>query len=473
MRNTKGFTLIELLVVVSVIVILAYLGYVIFSHLVQSSRDTVRKADIDAISKAYESHFSNSQYQPLQASWFTSNKIPTPPDGGNYSGLITNPSSTGFQVCTNLESGQSSCKQSLQVTYAGPNPSPSPSSSSSSFPNNPITRRALLIIYDPILSNSQKLHQARGWADPLSATQQTITAINQASNGAVNYQLVDTIDRNEWPRKIDGFRYTEATFNACIDSDGTPCHRPDDMDYAQMWSDMNICNRVSSGQIDEIFVYGAPYFGFDEFAFKIPGDRMPYNTPSNYWFYEGRKKNIPDCNSRTVFVMGWNYAVGVAGPNLFSPGQAIHSYSHRIESALALTLGRGYWDGCSGHNSVASDFDEFTCINKDINIFTPVNVAGCGNTHFPPNGLSDYDYANVSSVQTACDSWNNYPFTTKTINPKSCSAWGCNGDPQVNFAQWWLNHIPRNAGKNSHGNLNNWWKYIVDFDNAIIEVTSL
>jgi hypothetical protein len=188
---------------------------------------------------------------------------------------------------------------------------------------------------------------------------------------------------------------------------------------------------------------------------------MPYNTPSNYWFYQGRKKNIPDCNGKTVLVMGWNYERGLA--------EAIHSYGHWIENALALTVGRGFWDGCPGHNGVASDFDHFTCIHKDITSSTPVSVAGCGNVHFPPNGLSDYNYNNPTLVPGACDSWFNYPFSDKTINNTSCTAWNCTGDTQLSYLKWWMSHLPRSQGLNTKGNLNNWWKYIADFDRAIIE----
>ena len=334
----------------------------------------------------------------------------------------------------------------------------------------PINRKALLIIYDPILSNGQKLHELRGWADPVSATTITVNVINQSSGGAVNYQVAETVQRNEWPRKVDGFRYTEETYKTCMDSNNksADCHSPDDMDYSQVWTDMNICSKVSSGAIDEVFIWGAPYFGFDEFAFKIPGDVMPYNNPTNGWLYDLRKKNIPACNGKTVFAMGWNYERGVAGPGMFTPGESLHSFGHRIESALALSVGRGYWDGCIGHSGVPSDFDQFTCVNKDITSSTPVTVAGCGNIHFPPNGLQDYDYANSQSVQNACSSWDNYPFSEKTVASQDCSAWGCSGDPQVNYLKWWMNHLPRKDGV-QNGNLNNWWKYIVDFDNGVTE----
>lgn len=320
--------------------------------------------------------------------------------------------------------------------------------------------KTLLVIYDPILSNGKKLHEDKGWLNPYDLVPQIISSIKLSSGGYADYSVVSTSERNEWPKKMDGFRYDESSFNACW-ADHTKCHTPDDADYSQLWSDLNICSRISSSEFDEVFVYGFPYGGFDEYALKIPGDKMPYNNPTNYWFYSGRKKNIPDCNGKTVFTMGWNYERGVP--------EAVHSYGHRIENALGLTVGKGYWDSCSGHNGVASDFDQFTCVNKDITSTTAVKVAGCGNVHYPPNGLSDYDYGNTASVVDACSSWNNYPFTTPITVTETCQGWGCD---QLLYLQWWMHHLPRKDGVTPNGNLMNWWKYIVDFDNGVKEANA-
>ena len=321
-----------------------------------------------------------------------------------------------------------------------------------------INKKVLLVIYDPVLSNGKKLHEARRWGDPQALTNQIIDFIRSASGGAVNYQVTELAQRNEWPRKTDGFRYTESTYNTCMSDTGT-CHRPDDMDYLQMWNDLDICNKASSGQVDEVFIYGFPYAGFDEFAFKIPSDRVPYNRPTNPWLYDGRKRNIPDCNGKTVFVMGFNYEVGL--------GNALESYVHRIESAMALTVGRGMWSArCGSENGTASDFDHFTCIDQDANSSSPVTVAGCGQSHYAPNSTAEYTYDNRSYKPNACASWNSYPFRDKAITQLKCEAWGCTKE---GFYTWMFGHIPKNAGLTENGNLRNWWKYIADFDNAVAE----
>lgn len=52
-----GFTLIELMVVVSLIGILMLAGILAFTASQQNSRDSRRKADVDAIGKALEQYY--------------------------------------------------------------------------------------------------------------------------------------------------------------------------------------------------------------------------------------------------------------------------------------------------------------------------------------------------------------------------------------------------------------------------------
>lgn len=334
------------------------------------------------------------------------------------------------------------------------------SSAAEIYSNNPITKKVLLIIYDPVYSNGLKMHQVRGWGDPANLTNQLITALNQASGGYLTYQIAETSDRNEWPKKLDGFTYNENTYSSCMANTST-CHMPDDADYLKVWNDLNICNKVSTGAIDDVIIYGFPYSGFDEFAFKIPQDQMPYGTPTNYWIYQGRKKNIPDCNGKTVFAMGLSFERGAA--------EAIHSYGHRAESALTLTVGKGFWDGCSG----LTDFDKFTCQKMNITANTPLLMAGCGDVHTPFNGTSGYDYSNQSQVQNLCASFSNYPYTTPALNTQNCNVWGCSGDSQFQYIKWWLSQFPRQEGKTPAGTLRNWWKYVADFDRGVAEAKAV
>lgn len=93
--NQKGFTLVELLVVITILAILATIGFTIFTGTQQTARDAKRKADIDSIATAMEVNygkFSAGQYAGLCQStaapaydctqWF-SGGLPTDPKAGN------------------------------------------------------------------------------------------------------------------------------------------------------------------------------------------------------------------------------------------------------------------------------------------------------------------------------------------------------------------------------------------------------
>lgn len=144
LKRQCGFTLVELLVVISIIAVLSVVGLTVYSSVSTSARDSRRKADIDAIAKAFETNqnITSGQYIPLATNQFVENALPRDPlsptgctqSGGrfycyrgatttnwtancitNSNGLSTgnpNPSSTNnnWIVCACLESGGVYCK---------------------------------------------------------------------------------------------------------------------------------------------------------------------------------------------------------------------------------------------------------------------------------------------------------------------------------------------------------------------------
>jgi len=103
----SGFTLIELLVVVGIIAILSLIGVTIQSETLKNARDTKRKSDIEAISKALEAHYSYQTGYPLLSStsnndWFVNSQLPQDPLGGDYIGIPTTVGWT-YHVCADLE----------------------------------------------------------------------------------------------------------------------------------------------------------------------------------------------------------------------------------------------------------------------------------------------------------------------------------------------------------------------------------
>ena len=180
------------------------------------------------------------------------------------------------------------------------------------------TRKDLNVIvlnYDPILRehNGVRLQKHLKWNDPRLMTTNLVRYISESSSGYANLRIVDWIDVDAFPQKRDGFRYTEQSFLEMW-KDKKKAHQPDSVSYAAIFKENNLVERIKKEDVSEIWVWGAPYFGTDEYAMKIPGDQVFYDT-KNPWFY--RPYDIPDCG-RTVWVMGFNYEVG--------EDNALHSY---------------------------------------------------------------------------------------------------------------------------------------------------
>ncbi len=120
--NKSGFTLVELLVVITIIAILSVIGITIFTGVQKNARDAQRRGDVDAISKAWEVHYSQTtpNYPALQATWFSNQSIPRDPLTNvayDYSGGAANESASGatYKVCATIESSTGTfCKSNQQ-----------------------------------------------------------------------------------------------------------------------------------------------------------------------------------------------------------------------------------------------------------------------------------------------------------------------------------------------------------------------
>lgn len=316
-------------------------------------------------------------------------------------------------------------KALLQALIRPATPAPPPAAKEPPASVNP---RVLLITYNPIIraEGARKLTQVLGWRDVEALCQEYIADLHETSNGFLDYQIVQRIDADAWPIKVDGFRYDEHSFLRCWRAK-SGFHDPDAVDYEAIIEEFDLLQRVNTGQIDEVWLFAFPYAGFYESLMVGPGAFWCNSPPMQR----------DDVNRRFV-IMGFNYERGV--------GPMLEAFGHRVESILKHT-----WRRSRGDDNLWERF-----ILYDDKRPGKANV---GWMHYAPNSLTDYDWGNRTRVLSTCDDWLNFPNFQGIVREVDCSEWG-GGDIRLHH-KWWFKHLP-NAPGHTQGIANNWWWYGVD-----------
>ncbi|GAB4369208.1 MAG: hypothetical protein Kow0042_10790 [Calditrichia bacterium] len=321
-----------------------------------------------------------------------------------------------------------------------------------------LNMKVALVIQDPIIDpvNNRRIHELWGWTDPYELVNQIKSDFTQASDGVVNFQIVETHDDTMNFTRIGGVLMSMDTLRYYYTPGNNALygHTPGKLqylaetlgivkfDYNYMIDYYDFDTKRNNEDITEVWVYAPPFGGMYESQLVGPG-AFWYNSPPLQ--HPGLNKLLP--------IMGWNYERGVA--------EALHSFGHRAESAMVHVYGR--WDVT---NPNPNPWELFT----RIDIVIP-DSAHVGNIHYPPNGTSDYDYANPRYVITYADNWKRYPILLDQIRQVNRMEWyhpgpGGTADYHRGFMKWWMNHLPRFTGVHE-GILNNWWHYIVDYEAAV------
>ena len=288
--------------------------------------------------------------------------------------------------------------------------------------------RVLLITFNPTIESEggRTLTQVLGRRNVDQLCQGFIADLKECSAGLLEYQITQRIDADVWPAKIDGFRYDGAGFLRSW-RNRSGFHDPDQVDYEAIIADYDLIQRVESGQIDEVWLFGFPYAGFYESIMVGPGA-----------FWCNAPPIVRDDVSRRFVIMGFNYERGV--------GPMLESFGHRVESHLQHT-----WRHHHGRDNL---WKQFILYDKKA-----PGKANCGWMHYAPNSVIDYDWGNESWVLSNCDDWLNFPNFQGVVRRVNCQDWG-NGDMRAHH-KWWFDRLPRASG-HTHGIANNWWWYGVD-----------
>jgi hypothetical protein len=141
----------------------------------------------------------------------------------------------------------------------------------------------IVINMDPVLKTrgGLKLHGHMKWSDPWQLTDKMVSDARAASQGFVNYRVVEKIEHDGFPTFRNGFTYTEDTFLAMWEEDRDKADKGM-TSFQWLFTKFDLAARIRALNASEIWLWGAPYFAWDELHWKIPGDRIAYQT-ENPW----------------------------------------------------------------------------------------------------------------------------------------------------------------------------------------------
>jgi hypothetical protein len=337
-----------------------------------------------------------------------------------------------------------------------------------------LSPRVCLLIHNPVIKaeGGRKLHQVLGWNDPDELTAAFIDDIRQVSHGYVSYRVVDRVEIDGFPVKLDGRRYTGDSYLRAWRS-RSGFHMPDTANYAELLREADFPRKLAADQVDELWMFAFPYGGYFESCMGGPGA---------IWCNGDIIPGTAGMAKRFV-AMGFNYERGV--------GEMLESYGHRVEnimehvfrdipdsppvrqpspvvgglrgmlSAIDHLFGGGDQPepGAAPEPPSLSDNLWRAFIRYDK---THPGAASCGNVHFAPNSTRDYEWGNRQRVLTSADDWLNYPNFTGETSVQDCAAWG-HGDIRAHH-QWWMRRFPHVEGQTPTGKPHNWWKPIAGLE---------
>ena len=216
-------------------------------------------------------------------------------------------------------------------------------------------------------------------------------------------------------------------------------------DYAEIYTEHDLCSLIANGLVDEVWIWTGGGDGVTK------GHMWEWTTSGPDWY-----GGAPNCG-KVVTTMAFNY--------LREVDVALESFNHRLEGFFAHYFtcdfstatwpwaGSTWWPQCG---SLLSDSYGFVARPFSGNN----QIGGCGDAHHPPNILShqDYIYNDTTTVETICPSWSQDGSAIPTS--LNCQAWGCT---HWGFHLWWMQNVPglNNINKDRNGNPHlNWWSYL-------------
>jgi hypothetical protein len=160
------------------------------------------------------------------------------------------------------------------------------------------------------------------WNSTDNLIQQYIATMRQATGNLLIYEVDNKVTVPNYPVLLDGRQYNDTTWTQANTDDKTAFRDSHGnymlADYQRIINDYNILPAIANNQIDEVWMFGGPYYGFYESRMVGKGA---------FWC------NAPgiELNSRLFIMMGFNFQRDVK--------EMVHDFGHRAESILAMQFG--------------------------------------------------------------------------------------------------------------------------------------
>ncbi len=285
-----------------------------------------------------------------------------------------------------------------------------------------------MVVHDPLWPGPEAdtVRELLGWRDPEALAEAYIEDVAKCSYGYARYRLKEVIYLDEFPLKVDGFRYDAAKYVRAWRR--RRFHVPDRLDYVFLIDSLDLVRRVAHRQIDEVWLMGHPYSGYYESVMA---------GPHAFWC-NGPPVPGTEAAGRRFVIMGFNYERGV--------GEMLEDLGHRAESILSRVF--------AGKHGAANLWRQFTRYDA-----RHPGRAQCGTVHEAPNSERPYDWGNPRLVLSRCDAWLSFPDLSAPPRWVNATEWG--GGDMREHHRWWLRHLPHVTGE-TDGIAHNWWRYVVD-----------
>lgn len=314
----------------------------------------------------------------------------------------------------------------------------------------PIHRRVMVLEFNPVIEShgSRRLNDVMGWRNPLVLEDQYTRYLESASSQVVQYTVAQRVRLDQFPSRTDGTVYTDDQYIACFRA--KTCNERETLNYRKVLTDHRVCEKFNAGEIDELWLWGGPFFGYWEANMAGTG---AFDT-------NGAVVTGTTCQGK-LNIMGFNYER--------EPERMLEDMGHRVEGTMVHLFGgvwrNGYLKLPNPFPANANVFERFTARGFDNTTAACGNIHGSLNTpvYDRINNAWGYDFTNPNLERNTCDDWDRYPNLTGATTTNNCTRWGCN---DLGWHTYWLSKIPKYVG--THNGLhNNWWVYMLDWDAVV------